>query len=135
MKLQTAALLLLAAAAGPAPAQTLARSESMQAARVEEAEVVLWQGAVLAASVHASGMLSAPCALLATPQVQRRGREFRLLLAEAGSAPELRCNTLTGTTTPFAVSVPLDIEGLAAGSYRVHVNDLVLDFVLGQDQP
>lgn len=103
-------------------------------ARVDEAEVLLLQGDTLQASVHAAGLLSIPCVALEAPGVTREGNEFTVVLAETVMEPGRVCMSLVAVT-PFDISVPLDLHGLAAGSYRVHVNDLALDFVLQQDQP
>lgn len=103
-------------------------------ARVDEAEVLLLRGDTLAASVHAAGLLSVPCVALEAPAVTRRGSEFAVVLAETVMAEGQVCMSLVAVT-PFAISVPLDLDGLPAGDYRVRVNDLVLDFVLDQDQP
>lgn len=103
-------------------------------ARVDDAEVLLIQGDTLEASVHASGLLSVACVALEAPGVTRHGSAFSVVLAETVMDEGSVCNSLVAVT-PFDISVPLDLSGLSAGDYRVHVNDLVLDFTLSQDQP
>lgn len=107
-------------------------------ASVDEAEVLLLQGdtlhASVHASVHASGLLSIPCVALEEPAVSRSGNDFNVVLAETVMADDQVCMSLVAVT-PFAVSVPLDLHGLAAGSYRVRVNDMLLVFELEHDQP
>lgn len=103
-------------------------------ARVDDAEVLLFQGDTLEASVHATGLLSVACVALEAPGVTRRGAAFNVVLAETVMDEGSVCNSLVAVT-PFDISVPLDLKGLPAGDYRVHVNDLVLDFTLSQDQP
>lgn len=103
-------------------------------ARVDDAEVLLFQGETLEASVHASGLLSVACVALEAPGVTRRGSVFNVVLAETVMEDGHVCNSLVAVT-PFDISIPLDLGGLPAGDYRVQVNDLVLDFTLSQDQP
>lgn len=103
-------------------------------ARVDDAEVLLLQGDTLEASVHATGLLSVACVALEAPGVTRRGTAFNVVLAETVMEEGSVCQSLVAVT-PFDISVPLDLGGLAAGEYSVHVNDLVLDFILDQDQP
>lgn len=103
-------------------------------AQVDEAEVLLLQGDTLQASVHAAGLLSAPCVALEPPAVTRRGRTFSIVLAETSRPQGPVCLSLAAAR-PFAVSVPLDLRGLPAGRYQVRVNDLQLELELAQPQP
>lgn len=108
--------------------------------RLEQAEVLLQQSDVLLASVHAEGVLSRPCATLEAPRVQRSGKAFRIVLREiVVGEPVLRedagrsegfCLGLSGTHAPFYVSVPLEVQGLPSGTYRVEINELNLQFFI-----
>lgn len=99
-----------------------------QPAQLEQAEVLVQQSDVLLASLHAEGVLSSPCSVLAPPALRRRGTVFRVLLQEQDAAAGTLCQSFGAGRTPFYVSLPLPLEGLARGSYRVLVNDLDLEF-------
>ena len=97
-------------------------------AQVEQAEVLVQQSDILLASLHAEGVLSSPCSALAPPALRRRGKEFRVLLQEQDAATGTLCQSFGSGRAPFYVSLPLELTGLVAGTYRVLVNDLVLEF-------
>lgn len=103
-------------------------------AQVDEAELLLLRSDGIQASVHAAGLLSRPCGALEIPTVRRRGTTFTILVAESRASADRPCLSLAASR-PFAVSVPLELGGLRAGRYRVEVNDLILNFVLDEDQP
>lgn len=104
-------------------------------ARVEEAEVLLLQGDTLGASVHVAGLLGSPCGALAAPQVTRRGTTFSVLLAEAVPPSGAVCQALQAQGY-FDVALPLDLQGLPPGRYRVQVNhELLLEFELEPPPP
>ena len=132
MKPGVACLLVLLSGTGAV--EWTKAAESRPLARVDEAEVLLFQGATLEASVHAAGLLSVACVALEVPAVTRRGKGFHVVLAETVMDDDQVCMSLA-VVSPFDVSVPLDLGGLPAGEYRVFVNDLVLDFSLEQNQP
>lgn len=96
-------------------------------AQVEAAEVLVLQSDVLFASIHAEGVLSSPCGSLDTPTVQRNGNVFRVQLRERDGRDRF-CQSLGRSRTPFYLSLPLELEGLRSGTYRVLVNDLDLEF-------
>lgn len=98
--------------------------------RIEQAEVVIQQSDVLLASVHAEGVLSLPCAALEAPLVRREGSVFRILLQENAVPGDRFCNALSGMNAPFYLSLPLDLEGLSPGRYRVEINDMDLQFLI-----
>ncbi|HHX82438.1 MAG TPA: hypothetical protein GX696_05590 [Pseudomonadaceae bacterium] len=98
--------------------------------RLEQAEVILQQSDILFASVHAEGVLSRPCAALEVPRVQRSGKVFRIVLREASGRGEGICQGLSAVPAPFYLSLPLDVQGLPTGIYRVEVNDLHLQFFI-----
>lgn len=96
-------------------------------AQVEAAEVLVLQSDTVLGSIHAEGVLSSPCGSLDTPSVQRRGTVFRVQLRERDGR-ERFCQSLGRGRAPFYVSLPLELEGLPSGTYRVLVNDLDLEF-------
>lgn len=97
-------------------------------AQVEAAEVLVLQSDTVLGSIHVEGVLSSPCSSLDPPAVQRRGNVFRVQLRESDSSRERFCQSLGRGRAPFYVSLPLELEGLRSGSYRVLVNDLELEF-------
>lgn len=103
-------------------------------AQVDEAELLLLRSDSVQASVYAAGLLSHACGVLDTPTVRRRGTTFTVLVAESRASADRPCMSLAPTRA-FDISIPLDLGGLRAGRYRVEVNDLILNFVLDEDQP
>lgn len=84
------------------------------------------------ATVAADGFLSV-CEALEEPAVLRDGNTFHVVLAETAQEPGEVCMSLLAVTE-FDVDVPLDLTGLAAGTYDVFVNNtLRTSFVLGAD--
>ena len=62
----------------------------------------------------------------------RSGNTFHVVLAETPLDPLALCMSLLAVTE-FDVEVPLDLTGLAAGTYEVIVNGVRTSFVLGAD--
>ena len=117
------------AAAQQDPSRSAAESR-LRLAQVEEAEVLVQQSDVLLASLYAAGVLSSPCSVLDRPDLRRRGKVFRVVLREQDDATGRYCQSFGSGRAPFYVSLPLDLQGLQAGSYRVLVNDLDLQFTI-----
>lgn len=116
------------ALAQPAPGPRNGIEDRLRLAQVEQAEVLVQQSDVLLASLHVEGVLSSPCSRLQAPAVRRRGKVIRVLLREQSDAAEVYCQSFGSSRAPFYVSLPLDLEGLERGSYRVLVNDMGLEF-------
>jgi hypothetical protein len=80
--------------------------------------------------VHAKGELTIPCAALEEPAVVREGHTFHVVLAETAVDPLAPCMPFVAVTT-FNVDVPLDLDGLEAGTYALDVNGVESEFVVG----
>ncbi len=74
-----------------------------------------------------SGVFSDPCVHLEPISVSRNGNDFHVVVAEVPPDPAALC---IAQVVPFDVTVSLDVTGLAAGNYLVHVNGDVIDFDL-----
>ena len=120
-------LLTRVAVAQPVPG-TPGGPERERQAQVEQAEVLVQQSDILLASLYLEGVLSSPCSTLQSPAVRRRGKVFRVLLQEKNESAGALCQSFGSARAPFYVSLPLDLDGLASGTYRVVVNELVLEF-------
>lgn len=76
------------------------------------------------------GNKSVPCVELLTPAVTYKQGVFTVTLAESSLGPGETCISVID---PFSTTVPLDVEGLDAGTYTVRVNGIETAFTLDMD--
>lgn len=81
-------------------------------------------------SVTVAGNKSVPCVKLQTPAIGRQGNLFVVVLAETTLGPAESCIAMVD---PFETSFSLEVAGLTAGTYNVHVNGVVVEFTLDTD--
>jgi len=101
-----------------------------QDAVVESLEVLLLESFPLQAQAVVSGYLPDGCTELVEIEVERRGNEFRLTLNTRRPSGNVAC---TLALVPFEERVPLDIQGLEAGTYTVIAQDQRAQFILDVD--
>lgn len=94
---------------------------------VESVEVKVMESLPVQVSLDIQGYKSVPCVELLTPAVVYKEAVFTVTLAESSLGPDETCVTVI---EPFSTTVPLDVEGLDAGSYVVRVNGVEADFTL-----
>jgi len=116
----------------------VASAEPRPLVDVHSADTVLIAAAGLdttvQASVHVTGLTSVACVSLEEPAVTRQDTSFYVLVAETVMPPGSVCASLL-PSTPFDLSVPLDIAGLPAATYSVDVNGVVDTFTLASPAP
>lgn len=98
-------------------------------ANVESIEVLILESFPVQVNVIASGALPDGCTSLIDPTPRREGNTFVINLATTRVEEEV----CTQATVPFDKVVPLDVEGLAAGTYTVSMNGLTDSFTLETD--
>lgn len=98
-------------------------------ASVDSLSVNIMESLPLQVSVTVTGNKSIPCVDLLTPAVSYADRRFRIALAESDASTV----TCIAVLDPFETTIPLDVEGLSAGTYAVTVNGLSSEFALPQD--
>jgi hypothetical protein len=74
-----------------------------------------------------AGNKSVPCVALEPVAISRKADTFTILVAETVQGPAESC---IAVLSPFEITVPLDVSGLPAGTYKVVVNDQQTSFVL-----
>lgn len=120
--------------ANPDGSYTLVRALRHPLAEVDSVEVTVDQTEPAQAEVAISGSLSVACEALEEPVVMRKGNIIRIVLPETLPEPDEVCMSLVAVT-PFDITVPLDLSGLKAGTYRVIANGRFTRFRLDADQP
>lgn len=100
-------------------------------APVDSIEIVMLESFPVQVMVIATGSLPDSCTETGSVSQKREGNTF-LVTIEALRDPDLVCAQVT---VPFQESVPLDVEGLPAGTYVVDVNGVRDSFVLAIASP
>jgi hypothetical protein len=98
-------------------------------AQVEEIEVLLLESFPVQVRVIARGSLPDGCTAIDAITQERAGQEFRLTITTARPADAI----CTQALVPFEENVPLDVQGLQAGTYTVNVNGVSRSFELAVD--
>jgi inhibitor of cysteine peptidase len=117
----------------PAPAETPSATADSgdaetPAALVEEIEVLMLESFPVQVNVIASGNLPDGCTSLNEPTPRREGNTFVVNLTTT------RVDEIcTQALVPFDKVIPLEVEGLPAGTYTVSVNGLTETFTLDVD--
>lgn len=99
---------------------------------ISELSISIMESLPVQVSVNVSGNKSVPCVELLTPAVAVSEGGFTVTLAESVLGPNETC---IAVLDPFETSVSLPVEGLAAGTYTVTVNDMQTEFTLESDNP
>ncbi|NLE77261.1 MAG: hypothetical protein GX605_10990 [Chloroflexi bacterium] len=111
--------------AGPADV----RQPSTSLADVEQVDVLLLESFPVQARVVARGNLRDGCTVVDRVTQERRGQEFWVTLTTARRTQDPCIQVLV----PFEESTPLEVAGLPAGVYAVHVNGVRQTFTLAVD--
>lgn len=98
-------------------------------AGIESVEVMILESFPVQVHLLVSGYLSDGCTSLHEITQEREGNEFKVTIATLRD-PEAIC---TMALVPFEETVVLDVEGLEAGDYAVHVNDYTTRLTLDAD--
>jgi len=96
---------------------------------VEQVEVLILESFPVQVHVLARGQLPDACSFIDQVIQSRQGNEFTVTLTLA-RRPDAKCALLA---TPFEQNIPLDVQGLEAGVYRVTVNGVTGTFELAVD--
>lgn len=99
-------------------------------ATVESLEVMVMESLPLQVSVAVAGYTPTPCNELLTPAVFYEDNSFTVALAYSELGPAESC---IAVIEPFETTVPLQVEGLTAGTYQVSVNGQQTEFTLQVD--
>ena len=98
---------------------------------VESVIVLVRETDPVEVQVEVRGNLRDGCTRLRDARVRREGDVFRIALPTVRPADAM----CTMALVPFEVTIALDVEGLAAGTYTVDVNGVTARFELPQDAP
>lgn len=116
--------------ANPDGSFSVVNAEKRNLALVHDISLLMLPGLPLEMSVEVYGDMSQSCLALEAPLVARRGKVFTVAVAETPFDPQIQC---FNPATDFVINVPLEIEGLPAGEYRVVVNGVEKSFTLGAE--
>jgi hypothetical protein len=98
-------------------------------AKVNQVEVVTAPGNPPGYAAVVAGILPDGCTQLGRPTQRVAATTIKIILPAQPAAGS--CSQLA--TTPFEETIPLRVNGLAAGSYTVEVNGVVASFILAED--
>jgi hypothetical protein len=100
-------------------------------ATVSEVTVEILESDPPQVRVVVEGMLPSPCYHIPEERIEvsREGAVFQMTVYQAFD-PEMIC---TQVLVKYRINVPLDIEGLPAGTCEVRVNDKIVTFELDGD--
>jgi hypothetical protein len=100
-----------------------------QEVEIETVEILLLESFPVQVNVIVSGNLPDGCSTLNEPRPRREGNTFVVNLVASRIADEI----CTQALVPFDQVIPLDVEGLPAGTYSVSVNGTTDTFTLDVD--
>lgn len=109
---------------------TITGADTNQLVHVGDVEALVMESFPVQVSLAVSGTLSVPCKELLPPAIAMKGNTFNVVLAESNLGPAESCITIV---EPFDTTIPLDVEGLPAGTYEVDVNGVSATFTLEMD--
>jgi inhibitor of cysteine peptidase len=112
-----------------AEATATAGNSGSDTVSVEQIEVQMLESFPVQVNVIARGQLPDACAFVERADQSRQGDRFEVSLTLA-RRPDARCAPMA---TPFEHTIALDVVGLAAGQYTVHVNGVEGSFELQMD--
>lgn len=128
--------LALLAACGPAGEPTATTPPSggdeppvLGTAQVDSIEIVILESFPVQIHVLAKGHLPDSCTTIDQVTEEQDGDTFRVTITTARPEGEMCAQVLT----PFEENIPLDVYGLAAGTYTVDVNGVTDTFTLDID--
>lgn len=101
-----------------------------KAAMIDASQVVVVSSKPTQAFVKASGNFPSGCYGLGAINVRREGNLFEVAVNQVELQTFAVC---TQALVPFSVTVPLEVYGLAAGTYQVSINGRSNTFMLAVD--
>lgn len=107
----------------------LQASEPMRA-YIAQIEVKILESFPVQIHILVSGNLPTPCYQLDPINKRYADNHFEVAINTTLLQTVIACIQVL---QPFQVTVPLDVYGLPAGSYQVHVNDKSMSFELSKD--
>jgi hypothetical protein len=117
-------------AANPDGTLAVVSAERRNLALIHEVSFLMLPGQPLEMSVEIHGDMTQSCLALETPLVARKDFVITIAVAETPHDPRIQCFS---PATDFVINVPLDVDGLPAGEYRVLVNGVEKRFTLGAE--
>lgn len=111
----------------PTPAATTSPIE--QEAAVDSIEILILESFPVQVNVRARGDLPDGCTMIDTVNTEQDGTTFNINITTRRDGAEL----CTEALVPFEETIPLDVFGLAAGTYAVNVNGINGSFTLQED--
>lgn len=112
----------------PTATQELSQSV-IGVANVDSIEVLILESFPVQIEIKARGSLPNGCTTIDNVSIDRAGNEFNVAIATLQDAGQV----CTQALVPFEETIPLDVEGLPAGSYQVNVNGRTGSFTLSVD--
>lgn len=124
-------LMTLSACAPSAPQQIagVPDNTSVGSAEIETLEVIVLPSFPIQVSVVAKGNLADACTTLGDVKQTRQGDIFKIEVTTLRPQDSV----CTQTMSHFDKTISLDVEGLAAGTYRLEVNGVQETFTLTMD--
>lgn len=98
---------------------------------VERVEVIKTTGVPAQVLLQVHGAFSGGCGTLGPVNQRRVGERFQILLTDAFTAYDVAL--CTALIVPYVKTIPLDVYGLAAGTYAYDVNGTTGNFTLTAD--
>lgn len=117
------ALLLGVSFMGRAPAE-----EAGPWVYIDAIDVLVLESFPVQIQLHVKGNLANYCLSLVPPVITRQDRMFRVQLNVKSSQ-----GACVQMLRPFEKNIPLDVNGLPAGTYTIDVNGMTETFTLQQD--
>jgi len=113
----------------PSPVVNLEKYELGESVFIEIADPLVMESFPLQVNIKITGNLPDGCTTIHQTESERDGNTFRIKILTLRE----KYSMCTQALVPFEVTVPLDVVGLPAGTYRVMVYDVVTEFTFTQD--
>jgi inhibitor of cysteine peptidase len=113
----------------PTPTVDIKKYELGERAIIESADPMFLESFPLQVRILISGSLPDGCTTVYRAESTREGDRFTIKIFTLRERDAM----CTQALVPFEVSVPLDVVGLPAGTYRVMVYDFTTEFTFTQD--
>lgn len=114
---------------GITPGEEIPRETIIGEATVESMSIAILESFPVQVRVNVTGYLGDGCTSLGEITTRQEGDTFFITIATERSGDMICTQQLVG----FEESIPLDVEGLAAGTYTVDVNGTTDSFTLQMD--
>lgn len=116
--------------ATPAPEETIdLENVTIDEATVESIEIMILESFPVQVNVHVTGFLGDGCTTLGEIVTRQEGETFFVSIGTQRPADAI-CTQIAAV---FEENVPLDVNGLPAGTYQVNVNGVTDAFTLDMD--